>query len=78
MDRRRKDPARVPVPGRLLSGDAGRTRTDHGSDRLPPPTAHRPHGGPAFLLAERLIGITLAPQLLEKSTYLCGVVPNPR
>ncbi|GAB2466792.1 hypothetical protein GCM10027187_38770 [Streptosporangium sandarakinum] len=36
------------------------------------------HDGPAFLLAERLTGITLTPQLLEESTYLCGVVPEPR
>ncbi|WP_433253028.1 DUF6461 domain-containing protein [Streptosporangium sp. CA-135522] len=30
-----------------------------------------PHEGPAFLLAERLTGITMTPQLLEESTYLC-------
>ncbi|MER5424190.1 DUF6461 domain-containing protein [Streptosporangium roseum] len=30
------------------------------------------------VLAERLTGITLTPQLLGESTYLCGVVPNPR
>ncbi|GAA3090264.1 DUF6461 domain-containing protein [Streptosporangium carneum] len=29
-----------------------------------------PHEGPAFLLAERLTGITMTPQLLEESTYL--------
>ncbi|MEU0484295.1 DUF6461 domain-containing protein, partial [Streptosporangium sp. NPDC006013] len=33
-----------------------------------------PHEGPAFLLAERLTGITMTPQLLEESTYLCGGV----
>ncbi|MEV4251409.1 DUF6461 domain-containing protein [Streptosporangium canum] len=37
-----------------------------------------PHEGPAFLLAERLTGITMTPQLLEESTYLCGVVPGSR
>ncbi|GAA2795331.1 hypothetical protein GCM10020219_078220 [Nonomuraea dietziae] len=37
-----------------------------------------PHKGPAFLLAERLTGITMTPQLLEESTYLCGVVPGSR
>ncbi|MET8045978.1 MULTISPECIES: DUF6461 domain-containing protein [unclassified Streptosporangium] len=37
-----------------------------------------PYEGPAFLLAERLTGITLTPQLLEESTYLCGVVSRPR
>lgn len=36
------------------------------------------HEGRVFLLAERLTGITLTPQLLEESTYLCGVVPGPR
>jgi hypothetical protein len=36
------------------------------------------HDGPMFLLAEHLTGITLTPQLLEESTYLCGVVPEPR
>ncbi|MFG3441525.1 DUF6461 domain-containing protein [Nonomuraea sp. NPDC047897] len=36
------------------------------------------HDGPAFILAERLTGITLTPQLLEESTYLCGVVPEPQ
>jgi hypothetical protein len=30
-----------------------------------------PHEGPAFLLAERLTGITMTPQLLEESSYLC-------
>ncbi|MEV4181883.1 DUF6461 domain-containing protein [Streptosporangium canum] len=37
-----------------------------------------PHEGPSFLLAERLTGITMTPQLLEESTYLCGGVPKPR
>ncbi|MEU4703194.1 DUF6461 domain-containing protein [Nonomuraea dietziae] len=37
-----------------------------------------PHEGPAFLLAERLTGITMTPRLLEESTYLCGVVPGSR
>ncbi|GGS72627.1 hypothetical protein GCM10010156_34370 [Planobispora rosea] len=37
-----------------------------------------PHEGPAFLLAERLTGITMTPWLLEESTYLCGVVPGSR
>lgn len=37
-----------------------------------------PHEGPAFLLAERLTGITMTPQLLEESTYLCGGVPGSR
>ncbi|MGI5487899.1 DUF6461 domain-containing protein [Microtetraspora malaysiensis] len=37
-----------------------------------------PHEGPAFLLAERLTGITMTPQLLEDSTYLCGGVPRRR
>jgi len=36
------------------------------------------HVGPAFLLAERLTGIPMTPQLLEESTYLCGVVPRSR
>ncbi|MGW0810449.1 DUF6461 domain-containing protein [Nonomuraea sp. NPDC002799] len=36
-----------------------------------------PHDGPAFLLAERLTGITLTPQLLEESIYLSGAVPDP-
>jgi hypothetical protein len=35
-----------------------------------------PHEGPAFLLAERLTGITMTPQLLEESTYLGGGVPR--
>ncbi|GAA2209699.1 hypothetical protein GCM10009850_051580 [Nonomuraea monospora] len=35
------------------------------------------HRGPMFLLAERLTGIKLTPQLLEEATYLCGVVPEP-
>ncbi|WP_030453932.1 DUF6461 domain-containing protein [Herbidospora cretacea] len=29
-----------------------------------------PHRGPAFLLAERLTGITMTPRLLEEATYL--------
>ncbi|MFI7707839.1 DUF6461 domain-containing protein [Nonomuraea sp. NPDC049480] len=37
-----------------------------------------PSDGPAFLLAEHLTGITLSPELLEGSTYLCGVIPEPR
>ncbi|MDX3099769.1 DUF6461 domain-containing protein [Nonomuraea angiospora] len=37
-----------------------------------------PSDGPAFLLVERLTGITLTPELLEGSTYLCGVIPEPR
>ncbi|MBB5963513.1 DUF6461 domain-containing protein [Planomonospora venezuelensis] len=37
-----------------------------------------PSEGPAFLLTERLTGITLTPELLEGSTYLCGVIPEPR
>ncbi|GAA3019208.1 DUF6461 domain-containing protein [Streptosporangium longisporum] len=37
-----------------------------------------PHRGPAFLMAERLTGITMTPQLLEESTYLGGVVPGSR
>ncbi|MGV9771307.1 DUF6461 domain-containing protein [Streptosporangium sp. NPDC003464] len=37
-----------------------------------------PHKGPAFLMAERLTGITMTPQLLEESTYLGGVVPGSR
>ncbi|MGW6499984.1 DUF6461 domain-containing protein [Nonomuraea angiospora] len=37
-----------------------------------------PGDGPAFLLAEHLTGITLTPELLEGSTYLCGVIPGPR
>ncbi|MFD0890528.1 DUF6461 domain-containing protein [Streptosporangium algeriense] len=36
-----------------------------------------PGDGPAFLLAERLTGITLTPELLEGATYLCGVIPEP-
>lgn len=35
-----------------------------------------PHEGPAFVLAESLTGITMTPQLLEESTYLCGGVPG--
>ncbi|MFI6458195.1 DUF6461 domain-containing protein [Streptosporangium amethystogenes] len=37
-----------------------------------------PSDGPAFLMAERLTGITLTPELLEGSTYLCGAIPEPR
>ncbi|GAA3417258.1 DUF6461 domain-containing protein [Streptosporangium vulgare] len=37
-----------------------------------------PHKGPAFLMAERLTGITMTPRLLEESTYLGGVVPGSR
>ncbi|MFC7645567.1 DUF6461 domain-containing protein [Streptosporangium lutulentum] len=37
-----------------------------------------PHEGLAFLLAERLTGITLTPQLLKEPTYLCGAVPRSR
>ncbi|GAA2859955.1 DUF6461 domain-containing protein [Nonomuraea rubra] len=36
-----------------------------------------PSDGPAFVLAERLTGITLTPELLEGSVYLCGVIPTP-
>ncbi|WP_406317420.1 DUF6461 domain-containing protein [Streptosporangium sp. NBC_01639] len=36
-----------------------------------------PSEGPAFLMAERLTGITLTPELLEGSTYLCGAIPEP-
>ncbi|MEV4217042.1 DUF6461 domain-containing protein [Nonomuraea sp. NPDC049725] len=46
-------------------------------DSVFPPHAY-PHEGPAFLLAESLTGITLTPQLLEESTYLCGGIPSPR
>ncbi|OUC92612.1 DUF6461 domain-containing protein [Streptosporangium minutum] len=46
-------------------------------DSLYPPHTY-PNEGPAFLLAERLTGITMTPQLLGESTYLCGAVPNPR
>ncbi|WP_371785711.1 DUF6461 domain-containing protein [Streptosporangium subroseum] len=46
-------------------------------DSVYPPHPY-PHEGPAFLLAERLTGITMTPQLLEESTYLCGSVPKPR
>ncbi|MEV0621647.1 DUF6461 domain-containing protein [Nonomuraea sp. NPDC050404] len=46
-------------------------------DSVYPPHSY-PHEGPAFLLAERLTGITLTPQLLEESIYLCGGIPNPR
>ncbi|MEU8207425.1 DUF6461 domain-containing protein [Streptosporangium sp. NPDC049046] len=42
------------------------------------PSFPDPHKGPMFLLAERLTGITLTPQLLEESTYLGGAVPEPR
>ncbi|MFF3444586.1 DUF6461 domain-containing protein [Streptosporangium sp. NPDC002721] len=35
-----------------------------------------PHEGPAFVLAESLTGITMTPQLLEGSIYLCGGVPR--
>ncbi|WP_049567629.1 DUF6461 domain-containing protein [Nonomuraea sp. SBT364] len=34
-----------------------------------------PGDGPAFLLAEHLTGITLTPEMLKSSTYLCGVIP---
>ncbi|MER5321507.1 DUF6461 domain-containing protein [Streptosporangium roseum] len=37
-----------------------------------------PSDGPAFLLTEHLTGIPLTPELLEGSTYLCGVIPEPR
>ncbi|MFF4416552.1 DUF6461 domain-containing protein [Streptosporangium sp. NPDC001559] len=37
-----------------------------------------PHAGPAFLLAERLTGITMTPRLLEESTYLCGGISRSR
>ncbi|MEU6798184.1 DUF6461 domain-containing protein [Nonomuraea wenchangensis] len=36
-----------------------------------------PHEGPAFLLAERLTGITLTRRLLAESTFHWGVVPEP-
>ncbi|GIH93774.1 DUF6461 domain-containing protein [Planobispora siamensis] len=42
------------------------------------PHAVDPHEGPAFMLAERLTGITMTPQLLEESTYLCGGIPRLR
>ncbi|MEO3855892.1 DUF6461 domain-containing protein [Acrocarpospora sp. B8E8] len=35
-----------------------------------------PSDGPAFLLAERLTEITLTPEPLEGSTYLCGAIPE--
>ncbi|GII05302.1 DUF6461 domain-containing protein [Planobispora takensis] len=37
-----------------------------------------PHEGPSFMLAERLTGITMTPQLLEESIYLCGGIPRRR
>ncbi|MEU6716142.1 DUF6461 domain-containing protein [Nonomuraea sp. NPDC046802] len=46
-------------------------------DSVYPPLADL-YEGPAFLLAERLTGITMTPQLLEESTYLCGGVPRAR
>ncbi|MFI7043461.1 DUF6461 domain-containing protein [Streptosporangium sandarakinum] len=46
-------------------------RIDAGHGHLPP------GDGPAFLLAEHLTGVTLTPELLEGSTYLCGVIPEP-
>ncbi|WP_230879851.1 DUF6461 domain-containing protein [Planomonospora sp. ID67723] len=42
------------------------------------PSCPDPYEGPAFLLAERLTGITMTPQLLEESIYLCGGFPRPR
>ncbi|MEV0829983.1 DUF6461 domain-containing protein [Nonomuraea rubra] len=36
-----------------------------------------PSDGPAFLLAEQLTGITLTPELLKRSVYLCGGIPTP-
>jgi hypothetical protein len=45
-------------------------------DSVYPPLTD-PHEGPMFLLAERLTGITLTPQLIKESTYLCGVVSEP-
>ncbi|WP_182900553.1 DUF6461 domain-containing protein [Microbispora sp. H10830] len=46
-------------------------------DSVYPPLTD-PREGPAFLMAERLTGITLTPQLLEEPTYLCAVVPGSR
>ncbi|GLX00841.1 DUF6461 domain-containing protein [Microtetraspora sp. NBRC 16547] len=45
-------------------------------DRLYPGLPY-PCEGPAFLLAERLTGITLTQQLLAESTFYWGVVPEP-
>ncbi|GAA4082632.1 DUF6461 domain-containing protein [Nonomuraea soli] len=42
------------------------------------PSCLDPYEGPAFLLAERLTGITMTPQLLQESIYLCGGIPRPR
>ncbi|MFC7647430.1 DUF6461 domain-containing protein [Streptosporangium lutulentum] len=42
-------------------------------DSVYPPHTY-PNEGLAFLLTERLTGITMTPQLLEESTYLCGSV----
>ncbi|MEV4224863.1 DUF6461 domain-containing protein [Nonomuraea sp. NPDC049725] len=36
------------------------------------------HDKAAFALAEHVTGVKLTPQLLEESTYLCGLVPPPR
>ncbi|MEO3874031.1 DUF6461 domain-containing protein [Nonomuraea sp. B12E4] len=36
------------------------------------------HDKAAFALAEHLTGVKLTPQLLEESTYLCGLAPRPR
>ncbi|MER7363836.1 DUF6461 domain-containing protein [Nonomuraea wenchangensis] len=36
------------------------------------------HDKAAFALAEHLTGVKLTPQLLEKSTYLCGLAPRVR
>lgn len=46
-------------------------------DSVYPPLTD-PREGPTFLLAERLTGITMTPQLLEESTYLCGFVSGSR
>ncbi|MEV1201752.1 DUF6461 domain-containing protein [Microbispora rosea] len=46
-------------------------------DSVYPPLTD-PSTGPAFLLAQRLTGITMTPNLLEESTYLCIVVPGSR
>ncbi|MFB9474208.1 DUF6461 domain-containing protein [Nonomuraea salmonea] len=36
------------------------------------------HDQAAFALAEHLTGVELTPQLLEESTYLCGLAPRSR
>ncbi|MEV4165267.1 DUF6461 domain-containing protein [Nonomuraea dietziae] len=59
-----------------LNPTAGSASTKKSSRRCRREPASSPTS--AILLAEHLTGITLTPELLEGSTYLCGIILEPR